>query len=145
MKIASSIEIENTPSEVFTWLENPEKAKEWMSSVTETEILHETANRVDTTFREIVEDDDGSMEMQGRITKFKANKLIAFHLESRVNVVDVEYSLEEMGEGARLHYHADIQWKFPVNIVRFFIGKRIKKKIVDQLTDELDRLKLLCE
>lgn len=134
MKITSSIEIENTPNEVFKWLENPEKAKEWMSSVTETEILLETANRVGTTFREIVEDDDGSMEMQGKITEFEANKLIAFHLESRANVVDVEYSLEEMGEGARLYYQADIRWKFPVNIMSIFIGKRIKKKIVDQLT-----------
>jgi uncharacterized protein YndB with AHSA1/START domain len=145
MKITSTIEIKNIPSEVFKWIEDPEKAKEWMSSVSETEILHETANRVGTTFREIVEDDEGSMEMQGSITKFEADKLIAFHLESRVNVVDVEYSVEETGEGTRLQYHADIQWKFPVNIISIFIGKRIKQKIVDQLTDELNKLKLLCE
>ncbi len=145
MKITSTIEIENTPSEAFKWIEDPEKAKEWMSSVTETEILHETVNRVGTTFREIVEDDEGRMEMQGRITKFEDNELIAFHLESKVNVVDVEYSLEEIGAGARLHYHADIHWKFPVNIMSVFIGKRIKRKIKDQLTGELDKLKLLCE
>ena len=145
MKIASTIEIENTPREVFKWIEDSEKAKEWMSSVSETEILHETANRIGTTFREIVEDDDGNMEMQGQITKFEANKLIAFHLESKVNVVDVEYSIEEIEGGARLHYQADIQWKFPVNIMSIFVGKRIQKKIVDQLADELDTLKLLCE
>ena len=109
MKITSTIKIENSPSEVFKWIEDPEKAKEWMTSVSEGEILHETPNRVGTTFREIVEDDDGSMEMHGRITKFKTDKLIAFHLESRVNVVDVEYSLEGMRDHTRLHYQADIQ------------------------------------
>jgi len=142
MKITSSIEIESTPSEVFKWIEDPERAKAWMSSVSETEIFHETSNRVGTTFREIVEDDDGSMEMQSTITKFTEDKQNAFHLESKVNVVDVEYTLEEFGGGTRLHYHADIQWKFPVNVMSIFIGRSIKKKIVDQLTRELDRLKL---
>ncbi|MBT3337974.1 MAG: DUF3284 domain-containing protein [Anaerolineae bacterium] len=145
MKIASSTEIENTPGEVFKWLENPEKAKAWMSSVTKTEILHETANRIGTTFQETVEDAEGKMEMQGSITNFSENKLIAFHLESKVNTVDVEYTLEEIDAGVRLRYDADIRWKFPVNIMSVFIGWKIKQKIIAQLAGELNTLKLLCE
>ena len=145
MKIYSTLEIKSTPKVVFGWLENPEKAMMWMTSVAGGEILHETADRVGTTFREVVEDENGSIEMQGMITGFDADKSIAFHLESKVNIVDVEYCIEEIYEGARLVYRANIQWKFPMNIVSTFLGNKIRKNIVAQLQDELNKLKELCE
>jgi hypothetical protein len=36
-----------------------------MKNVAEGEILHETAERVGTTFREVVEEEGGRIEMQG--------------------------------------------------------------------------------
>ena len=116
-----------------------------MTSVSSGEILHETPGRVGTTFREVVEDENGSMEMQGMITGFETDKSIAFHLESRVNIVDVEYCVEKIPEGTRLIYDADIRWKFPVNIISIFIGNKMKQNILGQLQDELNRLKGLCE
>jgi carbon monoxide dehydrogenase subunit G len=145
MKISSIIEINSTPQEVFTWLENPEKARVWMTSVSEGEILRETVDRVGTTFREVVEDEDGSIEMHGMITGFETDKSIAFHLESRVNTVDVEYRVEKTVEGARLDYHADIEWKFPMNIISLIMGKKIRQNIIGQLAGELNQLKELCE
>jgi len=145
MEISSLIVIKSTPEVVFGWLENPQKAREWMTSVSNGEILHETPGRVGTTFREIVEDEGGSIEMQGRITGFKANKLISFHLDSRVNSVNVEYSVEKIIEGTRLAYHANVHWKFPVNIIYLFMGKKIKLKILGQLENELKTLKGFCE
>ena len=145
MEIASSIEIKNTPKTLFGWLENPEKAMEWMTSVAAGEILHETPEKVGTTFREVVEDEDGSIEMHGMITGFEANKSIAFHLESKVNLVDVEYRVEPTAEGARLDYRANIKWKFPVNIISIFAGKKMKQNILAQLDEELKMLKKICE
>ena len=145
MIIASAIYIESTPKVVFGWLEKPEKAKLWMTNVSDTEILHETESRVGTTFREVVEDDSGSLEMHGFISGFEADKSISFHLESRVNIVDVEYRIEAIDEGVRLTYHADIRWKFPMNIVSIFMGNKMKQTILAQLQDELSKLKELCE
>ena len=145
MRITSSIDIRNTPEVVFGWLENPEKAMEWMTSVSEGEILHETPDRVGTTFREVVEDESGSIEMHGFISGFEADKSIAFHLESRVNIVDVEYSVEKIDEETRLIYRANIKWKFPVNIISIFMGNKMRQGILAQLQDELNKLKELCE
>jgi len=145
MKIASSIDIKSSPEVVFGWLENPQKAMQWMTSVSGGEIAHETPERVGTTFREVVEDENGSLEMHGMIAGFEANKSIAFHLESRVNIVDVEYRVEKTGEGTRLDYQADIKWKFPVNIISIFMGKKMRQAILSQLRDELSGLKELCE
>ncbi len=145
MKISSAINIESNPEIVFGWLENPEKAKQWMTSVSEDEILHETTERVGTTFREVVQDDSGELEMQGCITGFEANKSISFHLDSRVNTVDVRYFIEEQDHGVRLEYNAKIRWKFPVNVLNIVIGNKIKQNIKAQLRDELNKLKELCE
>ena len=145
MKIASSIDIKSSPEAVFGWLENPQKAMQWMTSVSGGEILHETPERVGTTFREVVEDENGSMEMHGMITGFEANNSIAFHLESRVNIVDVEYRVEKIDEGTRLDYQANIKWKFPVNIISIFVSKKMRQGILSQLRDELSKLKELCE
>ena len=145
MNIFYAIEIKSTPDVVFGWLEDPEKAMVWMTSVSKTEILHETPDRVGTTFREIVEDEGGAMEMQGVIAGFEPDKSISFHLDSRVNTVDVTYSIEASGEGARLVEEANVRWKFPVNIFSIFIGDKIKRNITDQLQDEFNRLKELCE
>jgi len=145
MKIASSIDIKSSPKVVFGWLEDPEKAMQWMTSVSGGEILHETPNRVGTTFREVVEDESGSMELHGTITGFEADKSIAFHLESRVNIVDVDYRVEKTDEGTRLDYDADIKWKFPVNIINIFMGNKMRQSILAQLQDELSELKRLCE
>jgi carbon monoxide dehydrogenase subunit G len=145
MEITSSIAIKNTPDVVFSWLENPEKAMEWMTSVSGGEILHETPERVGTTFREVVEDESGSIEMCGMITGFEPDKSIAFHLESRVNSVDVGYQVEKTDDGSRLMYRAKIKWKFPVNIISIFMGNKMRQSILAQLQNELGRLKELCE
>lgn len=145
MKISSGIWIKSTPQTLFNWLEDPEKARQWMTSVSEGEVLHETTDRVGTTFREVVKDENGSLEMRGIISGFEQDRSIAFHLESRVNRVDVEYQLEETNEGVNLNYRADIRWKFPMNIISLFMGSKIKKNILKKLTGELNRLKGLCE
>lgn len=145
MKITNSVIIKNDPEIVFSWLENPEKAMTWMSSVTKTEIITRSADIVGTTFRETVEDESGAVEMMGTISAFQPGKLIAFHLESKVNVVDVEYSVTGTPGGSLLDYDATIQWKFPVNIISLFIGKKMKESIIAQSDEEFEKLKDLCE
>jgi uncharacterized protein YndB with AHSA1/START domain len=145
MKISFSIDINSTPATVFGWLEEPEKATKWMTSVTKTEILHETPERIGTTFREVVEEDGSGVELQGVITDFKPNKSISFHLDSRVNAVDVEYYVEETQNGTRLTQNANVQWKFPVNVISIFMGVKIKQNISAQSQKEFEKLKELCE
>jgi uncharacterized protein YndB with AHSA1/START domain len=109
MKTSNSIDIDSTPESVFHWLAKPERARVWMTSVSKTEILNETPDRVGTTFRETVEEDGNGIEMQGVVTGYQPNKLISFHLDSRVNQVDVEYRIEETHMGVRLTQTARIQ------------------------------------
>jgi uncharacterized protein YndB with AHSA1/START domain len=145
MKISYSIDIKSTPEAVFRWLERPEKAMLWMTSVTKTEILNETKEMVGTTFREVVEENGDAIEMQGAVTSWKPNVSISFHLTSKVNIVDVEYCIEGTHDGVRLTENANIQWKFPVNIFSAIVGDRLKQKIVAQSQKEFGKLKQLVE
>jgi uncharacterized protein YndB with AHSA1/START domain len=145
MKISFSIDINSPPAMVFGWVENPEKAVKWMTSVAKTEILHETPEKIGTTFREVVAEGGSGVELQGTITDYKPNKSISFHLESRVNVVDVMYSVEELPNGTRLSQNANVRWKFPVNVISIFMGSKIKQNISTQSQKEFEKLKEFCE
>lgn len=145
MKFNYSVDIQATPEIVFAWIGKPEKAMQWMTSVTKTEMLIETPEMVGSTFRETVSEGGEGIEMLGKITEYQANKSISFHLESRVNHVDVEYRLNEIPNGTRLTQDANIRWKFPVNIVSALAGGTFLQKLLTQAQQEFGRLKALCK
>lgn len=117
----------------------------WMSSVSKTELLHETTDMVGTTFREIVEESGRWTELHGVVTDYRPNQLIAFHLSGKFNVVDVEYRLEEIENRTRLTQNANIRFKSFMKVLSILIGPMFKKKIMDQLQKEFAKLKELCE
>ena len=145
MKISFSIDINSPPATVFEWVENPGKAMQWMASVAGGEILHETPERIGTTFREVVEEDGNGVELKGVITDYKPERSISFRLDSRFNVVDVEYYVEGVQNGTRLTQNAIVRWKFPVNVISIFRGTKIKQNISTQAQKEFEKLKELCE
>lgn len=145
MQINASIDVRSAPQAVFGWLESPDKARQWMTGVTATQIVHETPERVGTTFRETVSDAGGSLDIEGVITGFVPNESIAFHLRSRVHELDVEYRVGAIPMGSRVEAKADIRWKFPLNLVSLVAGGKMRRKIAAQLHDEFTGLKALCE
>ncbi len=145
MKINASIDILCRPEKVFPWIDNPDKAMRWQKGVKSGEIIKETPQRIGTTFREEMEEDGKSLVMQGEITNFVPDKLISFHLESKIHAVDVRYWVTGDAEKSTLYVESEIKWKFPVNIAALFFGNKIKTKILQQQKSELTELKHLCE
>ena len=145
MKISISKEISKPAVSVFTWIEEPEKAMKWQQNVKEAEILLNKPEVIGTTFKETIEERGKCLEMYGTVTKYVKNKLIGFHLKGRIHEVDVCYYLDEFDSGTKVLVEASINWKFPMNIIRLIIGKKIEKGIVNQLESELLELKAICE
>jgi uncharacterized protein YndB with AHSA1/START domain len=146
MEISLSTDINSTAETVFGWIGSPQKAVQWMTSVSNTgEILHEVPGMVGTTFRETVTDGNKGLEMQGIVTGYTPNQSISFHLSSKIHTVDVEFLIEETSVGVRLTQNAKVHWKFPMNIISYLMGSKIKQGIIDQTQTELKRLKELCE
>lgn len=145
MRITCASEILKPPEFVFPWLAEPEKAMQWQKNVKEGEIIINRSEVVGTTFKEVIEEDGNRLEMQGVITKFIENQAIEFHLESKIHQLDVGYSVEEFNKATKLTVDARINWKFPMNILSLFIGKKMKKGIAEQMEAEILELKRICE
>lgn len=145
MRVFCSDEISRPPEIVFPWIADPEKAMKWQPNVKGGEILIDKAEIVGTTFIETIEEDGNVLEMRGEITKYRENQVIGFHLQSKIHEFDISYTLEATNEATRLSIEAIIKWKFPMNIMALFAGKRIEAGIKDQLASEVLELKRLCE
>ena len=145
MRITCASEILKPPEFVFPWLAEPEKAMQWQKNVKEGEIIINRSEVVGTTFKEVIEEDGNRLEMQGVITKFIENQAIEFHLESKIHQLDVGYSVEEFNKATKITVDARINWKFPMNLLSLFIGKKMKKGIAEQMEAEILELKRICE
>jgi uncharacterized protein YndB with AHSA1/START domain len=145
MKISHVIEINSSLKDVFYWLEDPNRAKQWMTSVTKTKIIKETPNKVGTTFTETIEENGRELEMRGEIIDFIPGKKIAFHLESNIHNVKVNFTLQEIEDGTILTQNANIHFKGLLKIMIIVFGYFFKKKILKQIKSEFEKLKKLCE
>ena len=145
MKILFTIEISGEPAQIFTWIDNPEKAMRWQKGVKKGKIIKETPERVGTTFIEEMENGAKSLEMRGVITGYIKNKMIAFQLESKIHIVDVRYSLSGKDGKTVIRMESDIRWKFPMNVVNIILSRKVKKRIENEIELEFAELKKLCE
>lgn len=145
MKISYTIEIHNTSKQVFFWLEDPNRAKQWMTNVTNYKIINETPDKIGTTFTETIEENGRELEMQGELTDFIQNQKLSFYLESDIHIVKVEFILKEIDNITLLTQNAKIHFKGFMKVMIFLFGYFIKKKIINQTRKELNNLKSLCE
>jgi len=145
MKFKNAIEISREPGKVFSWIDDPQKAMRWQKGVKGGEIIKETSGRIGTTFTEELEENGKSLVMYGTITDFIPDKLISFHLESKIHKVDVKYSVTGDNDKSTVSMESIIKWKFPMNTISLFFGHFIKNKILNQTREEFAELKRLCE
>ena len=117
MKVVNRIEINAAPEKVFYWLEEPERAKEWVTNVTRSEFIKKTPNKIGTTFREYVEEDGQGIEMQGVVTEFQPNEVFAVHLESVSHLADVCFVLTDLHVQRARHHYSIIQ-RVTTNYIR---------------------------
>lgn len=145
MKLQYAVDLKTTPEKVWYWLSNPEKAMMWQTNVTKGDILKQTPNMIGTTFRETIEEDGRSTEMEGVITDYRENEVLAMHLSGKYNVVDVEWCIEARGENTRLVAYFDTRFRSFIRILSTLFRPVFKKKILEQLQVEFAKLKELCE
>jgi hypothetical protein len=129
MKVTAYVDIACPAGKVWEWLGSPEKAMAWQTDVSKTEMLDEKPGMVGSTFRETVADESGSTEMRGMITGWEQNRLLSMHLEGDYNVVDMRWSLEDLGERTRLTADSDIRFKGKLGVVSVLLGPGFRKKI----------------
>jgi len=145
MKFINKIEINSPPQQVFYWLSDPDRAKQWMKSVVETEIISQTPEMTGTTFREVIEENGRRTELFGEITSFKQDEMLSFYLHGKFNTAKVNFALKKSGKDSILTQTAEIRFKSFMTILSILLHPILKKKIIRQSMREFKKLKELCE
>ncbi|MBD3669757.1 MAG: SRPBCC family protein [Gammaproteobacteria bacterium] len=145
MRLKTGIDLECSPQQAFTWVDDPVRAKQWQINVSHVEILKETEQRVGTTFVERLDENGRGTELHGYISEYEPNSIIAFHLEGDYNVVDVRYTVSPLNGGARLEIEAKIRFRSLIRILSLFMGPVFKRQTRQRLDEELLRLQQLCK
>jgi hypothetical protein len=145
MEITHTVEVHKPPEAIFPWIAEPSKAIQWQNNVKEGEVIHRSPEVVGTSFRETIEEDGNTLEMQGLITTYQENRRIGFRLESKIHTVEVVYLVEPLDTRAKVTMQARIAWKFPLNLMSVFMGRKMKAGILQQTELEFRELKRLCE
>jgi hypothetical protein len=139
------MDINCAPEKVWFWLGDPKRARAWQTNVSKTEILETTADWIGTTFRETIEENGGSTELEGIVTGYRENQLLAIHATGKYNVVDIEWQLSEIEEKAHLILNTNIRFKSLLRVLSIILWPSFKKNIQSQLDTEYAKLKELCE
>ncbi len=145
MKVNHAIEIEATPETVWSWLGTPEKAVEWQTNVSKTEILHKTPDWTGTTFRETVAEGERGTELQGVVTDYRENRSLAMHLSGQFNTVDIAWQLAPAGPRTLLTVRANVRFRGMIGVMSLLLRPVFRRKMAAQLQEETMRLKTLCE
>jgi uncharacterized protein YndB with AHSA1/START domain len=130
---------------VFPCAADPERAKHWRKNIKQEKILLRTPEVVGTTFTETIQEYGGRLEMRGRITRYEDNRLIGFHIDGRIHAFDKDCLLVEKGGGTKFSERADARWRFPMNIIGWFLGSKMRADLLRQIEAETLELKEICE
>jgi uncharacterized protein YndB with AHSA1/START domain len=145
MKFTNSVEISAAPEAVFLWIDDPERGKQWATSVTGGETIHRTPERLGTTFQESVGREGHTIEMQGVITEYVLNERFAVHLESPRHTADVRFTLTRLQDSTRLTRELDLRLKGFMKYGSVFLRPMLKRNINKEAQGEFATLKRLCE
>lgn len=144
MNIIYEDEIIAPIEKVFQYIAEPEKAMQWQKNVKGGEIIENKPGIVGTTFTEEIEEGGKSLKMHGVITEYSENEKMRFRLISPMHEVDVIYFVEETGIRTKIRIDTKIKWKFPMNVISIFVGKKMENNIRGDLEKEVNELKEIC-
>jgi carbon monoxide dehydrogenase subunit G len=107
MKMAMSMVIDCTPRELWPWLDDPEKLKQWMKGVLEVRSTSPGPRRKGSTAVCVIQEGGRPVEYRETFLEYEPERHLKLRMEGgrmKTIVIDVEYTLEELGRGTRLDY-----------------------------------------
>ena len=145
MKNTYTIEIDAPPADVFYFLEDGERLKDWLPNLVEHEDLEITENRVGSTARQVFLEGGRRMEMIGTTTAFEANRRLAAEVCGKAFDLMVDYHLEDLNGRTRVRQDAEVRFKGFLRFVGPVMVLFTKRSAEKQLEETFAKLKTLAE
>ena len=145
-KMTVSVEIDKSPAELWPWLEEPEKIKQWVGWVVEIKSLTPGKQGVGAKAHWVMEDlNNGGarVEMDDEVIEYVPLKKIATRLAATGSFTgESSYVLEDLGGRTRLT--ATGRYDFGSTFVKLLTAL-VMSSASDKLKDDMVRLKGLVE
>ncbi len=107
MQTVYSTLIDCTPEQLWPWLEEPDKQKQWMKGLLENVSTSEGPTRVGSTFRMTIREGRRVGEYEGEVTNYDLHRRLSIKFWGemlRGVEIDVDYQLQHLGDRTRLDY-----------------------------------------
>ena len=107
MKVELKTDIACTPAQLWPWIEEPEKQKQWMEGLLENEPTSDAPNGVGSTFEMKIKEGSKVNSYDGRITAYEPPHHMAVVMTGEALkgvALAADYRLEDLGGSTRLHY-----------------------------------------
>ena len=136
------IEINRPPAQVFPWLTEGGKLKQWVTGLTDVTQLTPGPEQVGTKVRYTVVDNGQKASIDLTITAFEPNKALGVRVETDAFVNDVRYELSEHDGKTRLESTGVAKYKiWLAKLLEPLITPDVQKS----LQDDAGKLKRLVE
>jgi len=145
MKNTYTIEIDAPPEDVFYFLEEGERLKDWLPNLIEHEDLEITENKVGSTARQVFLEGGRRMEMIGTTTAFEADRRLAAEVSGKAFDLLVDYHLEDLGGRTSVRQDSEARFKGFLRIVGPIMVLFMKKSAQKNLDETFSKLKELAE
>ena len=136
------IEIQRPAEDVFSWLDDDEKALQWLDGLEEIVHLTEGGNRVGAQAKHIYTENGRRFEMVEETLVYEPNRHVKIRGESDAFTMTAEYTLTPKGNATLLDLTSEIQFKSGLMRLLMPLLAGVSKRRV--MTD-LQRLKSLVE
>ncbi len=113
----ASIETQQTPAEVFSYLSDFSTAAEWDPGVVEAERLDDEPLAEDARFRLVADFMGRRTALTYRIVEYDAPHAVAFLGENATVTSRDQITFEPTEEGTRVSYDADLRLKGPLRVI----------------------------
>lgn len=138
----AEITIAASPDDVFQYLAEPDKARQWMEGVVEITPLGDSTQQVGAKARIVIAENESRFEMEDEVIRYEANRLFEVRIMSSMFDLTSLYELSEFDVGkSHVKHTLRADYKGFVRIFAPLMGGDVQRK----LESDFQRLKKLVE
>jgi carbon monoxide dehydrogenase subunit G len=121
MKISTSMVVGCTPHELWPWLDDPEKCKQWMKGLLEVRSTSAGPRGKGSTAVCVIQEGGRPVEYQETFLEYEPERRLKLRIEGgrlKTVAIEVDYKLEDLGRSTRLDY--ELQCELPSAMLKLF-------------------------
>ncbi len=141
-KSTFSIEINRPPETVFSYLDDAQYVKQWISGLVELTPLTEGGSRVGAKTRQVFHENGRTIEMLEETLVYEPNRRVKIKGVTDGFWLTADYVLHRTPRGTRLDYEAELHMQ---GLLMKLLSPIIHRSSSKRINNDLTRLKALVE